>query len=356
MTGMPKFKTTSSGHPDEFTTIFPPDLPWLAKRNKEEIVLPDLPVVDPHHHLWDRTGYRYSIDEFTEDMASGHNIVASVHVEVMTSYRTEGPKELRPIGETEFVKQLADEYMSRYPENRLARGIVGFADLGLGAAVEEILEQHQAAADGRFRGVRYCTGWDSSPLIHNTSVGRRPGILGDPSVRDGAKKLASLGLSLDVWLFQSQLRDVVSLADDLPDLTIVLNHCGGPLGTGPYAETRYAPLDSWRHGIRAIAERPNVVCKLGGLLARGAAFDYVHATMPPTSRELAQSWSPWIKECIEAFGADRCMFESNFPVDKMGTSYSTLWNALKLIAHGASYGEMTSLFSGTANTTYRLGL
>ncbi len=299
--------------------------------------------------MWDLPGNRYLVADVNADMAEGHNVVGTVYVECGAAYRTSGPPHLRPVGETERVVEL-----TAGAQGPVAVGIVGFADLDRGTAVGETLEVHLAAGQGRFRGIRFGTGWDESPMIENTQSARRPGMLGETRIRDGARTLARLDLVLDVWVFHTQLAEVAALADAVPDLRIVLDHCGGPLGYGPYAMNRAEHFTHWRQGLMEVARRPNVVCKLGGLLARGAAYDYRHAPTPPTSIELETVWRPWVETCVEAFGPTRCMFESNFPVDKMGTTYATLWNAFKRLAQGASTDERRWMFAETARHTYHL--
>ena len=345
------FRTSATGRPTEFGTIFAPVDDWLAQQRPEDVVDRDLPIVDAHHHLWDHP-YRYGLAEYRDDLQSGHNIVATVYVDCGTAYRPTGPESLRPIGETEYIARRTASTAPGQPE--IAAAIVGFADLELGAAVAPVLTGHLAAGAGRFRGVRFSTGWDDSAEIANTQAAKRPNMLREKTIQQGARELGRLGLTLDAWLFHTQLADVAALADAVPELRIALNHCGGPLGYGPYATDRDSHFVRWRAALRDLAKRQTVVCKLGGLLARGAAFDYVHALHPPTSDELAHAWRPWFETCVEAFGAERCMFESNFPVEKMGTGYGVLWNAFKKLASSASPAERQAMFNGTAKDFYKL--
>ncbi|WP_326686174.1 amidohydrolase family protein [Streptomyces sp. NBC_01795] len=347
------FRSSSSGRPSEYGAIYQPDDAWLALTAPEVVQEPELVIVDAHHHLWERP-YPYRPQDFTADLASSHRVAATVYVECAVGYRTTGPEALRPVGETEHVAKVARDIQAQEHAPQVASGIIGFADLGLGEAVEEVLESHIDAGEGRFRGIRFGTGRDDSPVIENTQSAKRPNMLAERQIRAGARELEKLDLSLDVWLFHTQLSEVAELADDLPGLRIVLDHCGGPLGYGPYATNKEEHFARWREGLLEVALRPNVVCKLGGLLARGAAFDYLNAPVPPASGELARTWAPWLETCVEAFGADRCMFESNFPVEKMGTSYTTLWNAFKAVVSSASDDEKRWLFSETARRTYRL--
>lgn len=345
------FRTSATGRPTEFGTIFAPNQDWLDSAPPEPVLDPDLDIVDSHHHLW-QAPYRYDGADLLGDLAGGHAVRATVFVECGYGYRTEGPTALGPVGETERV--VATTRAASRSGVAIAAGIVGYADLTLGARVAEVLDQQIAAGAGRFRGVRFSTGWDASPTVENTQAAKRPRMLREPQVRAALAELERRELSFDAWLFHPQLGEVAEIADAFPHLAIVLNHCGGPLGYGPYASEQARNFQAWRLALGDLAHRPNVYCKLGGLLARGAAFDYIGAPTPPTSAELARIWEPWINECIEVFGADRCMFESNFPVEKMGVPYATLWNAFKIVTRAATRGERSQLFAGTARRFYRL--
>jgi predicted TIM-barrel fold metal-dependent hydrolase len=344
-----------SERPTQFGRIHPPDEAWLARRPPDPILEPELPIIDTHHHLWDRGGHRYFLPDFLADAATGHKLVASVFVECHSMYRADGPEDLRPVGETEFVAgQAAMSASGRYGPARVAAGIVGFADLTLGDRVEPVLEAHLRAGGGRFRGVRHSAAWDASDVIGNSAVADGPHLYRRSDFRAGLKVLTRLGLSLDAWVFHPQLADVVDLARAFPDTTIVLGHVGGVLGYGPYAGTPKEVRAAWEARITELARCPNVVVKLGGMMMRLAAYDYRTQPAPPTSAELAALWRPYVETCIERFGANRCTFESNFPVDKMGIGWAGLWNALKRIAGGASAAEKEAMFSGTARRVYRL--
>ena len=341
--------------PARFGRITAPDLAWLATAPSEPVLEPDLPIVDTHHHLWDRNGHRYGLHEFLDDAGTGHNLVQSVFMECDAMYRADGPAEMRPVGETEFVAGIAAMSASgQYGPARVAAGIVGFADLTLGDRVEPVLEAHRRAAGGRFRGVRHAAAWDASEIIGNSRVAGGPGLMARADFRAGLKRLAALGLSLDAWAFHPQLGEVVDLAHAVPQATIVVGHCGGPLGYGPYAGKRDEVFAAWKPRIAELAACPNVTMKLGGMMMRLAAYDYGAAPAPPSSAELAAHWRPYIETCIEHFGPARCTFESNFPVEKMGIGYAALWTALKRIAADASADEKKDLFSGTARRAYRL--
>jgi L-fuconolactonase len=346
---------SESKRPTQFGRIYAPDEAWLAKQPPEAILEPDLPIIDTHHHLWERPDHRYLLHEFLADVRTGHNVVATVFLECHSMYRAKGPEEMRPVGETEFVAGIAAMSDSgAYGPTRVAAGIVGFADLTLGDRVEPVLEALIRAGGGRFRGVRHSAAWDASEVIGNSRTAAGPHLLRQADFRSGLARLTALGLSLDAWAFHPQLADVVELARAFPGANIVMGHVGAPLGYGPYAGKREEVFASWKAGVTELARCPNVVMKLGGMMMRLAAYDYRTQPAPPTSAELASLWGPYIETCIELFGPSRCMFESNFPVDKMGIGWAALWNALKRIAAGASADEKRALFAGTARRAYRL--
>jgi len=341
--------------PTQYGRIHAPDEAWLATAPPEPILEPELPIVDTHHHLWQRPDHRYLLDELLADLRTGHNVVATVFLECHSMYRAGGPVEMRPVGETEFVAGIAAMSDSGlYGPTRVAAGIVGFADLTLGDRVEPVLQAHIRAGGGRFRGVRHSAAWDASPVIGNSAGATGPHDMKRPDFRAGLARLTALGLSLDAWVFHPQLADAVDLARAFPNANIIVGHVGGPLGYGPYTGKRDEVFATWKAGITELAGCPNVTMKLGGMMMRLAAFDYGAAPAPPSSAQLADYWRPYIEPCIERFGARRCMFESNFPVDKMGIGYGSLWNALKRLAAGASAEEKLALFSDTARRAYRV--
>jgi L-fuconolactonase len=325
---------------------------WLALR-REEILEPALPIIDPHHHLWlERNGLPYLRQDMLADLAGGHNIRATVFVECKSCYRTDGDEAMRPVGEVEFV--VAETGTSAESAPGIGAGIVGYCDLRIGTAAERVLEAQIAAGAGRFRGIRNTSAWHPDPAARGSSVLPEPGMLLDPKFREGFAKLAPLGLSFDAWMFHTQLAELCDLADAFPDTTIILNHIGGPLGIGPYAERRAHVFAEWRAGMQRLARYANINVKLGGLGMRLFGFDVHEGEMPVSSQELAAAWGPYLETCIAAFGAERCMFESNFPVDKGSCSYALLWNAFKRMTAGYSTGERASLFSRTAARVYRL--
>jgi L-fuconolactonase len=327
---------------------------WLARRT-EDIIEPDLPIIDPHHHLWDRPGYRYLFPELLADVGSGHNIRATMFEQARSMYRADGPDEFKSLGETQFVSGVAAMSAAGiYGSTRCITGIVAYVDLRLGSRAKGLLERHIAVSDSRVRGIRNGSTWSDDPTLKAFTAGTPQGLLLDKSFREGFAALAALGLTFDAWMFQTQLGDLVDLARAFPQTTIVLNHVGGPIAIGPYAGKREEAFAAWRTGIQQVAGFPNTYVKLGGLGMKMIGFDFFEKTEPPSSQDLEKAWRPYIETCIAAFGPQRAMFESNFPVDKGTCSYQVLWNAFKRIAAGHSAEEKTALFSGAAKKAYRL--
>ncbi|GAB7549524.1 amidohydrolase family protein [Cupriavidus sp. 8B] len=324
---------------------------WLASAT-EPALEPELPIVDAHHHFYERPGWTYLLDDYMEDLRSGHNVRASVYMQALTRYRAAGPNALRPVGETEFVTVATAAPQAGEPE--VAQGIVGYADLRQGATVRDVLEAHIEAGCGRFRGVRHLTTWDADSSLANPLTAAPKGLLLDPHYRAGVSELGKLGLSYDAWLFFPQLPELFDLAKANPDITIIVNHCGGVVRIGQYSNMQAEVFERWSRDMRELARLPNVHVKLGGLGMRINGFDFEQGGRPPSSTELAEAWKPWMLTCIEAFGADRCMFESNFPVDKGSYPYSNGWNAFKRLTSQASPAERDALFRGTATAVYRL--
>jgi len=329
---------------------------WLAQTT-EDIIDPKRPIVDPHHHLWDRGGLRYMIEEMSDDIASGHNIVATVYVDCRSMYRASGPEAFRPVGEVEFANGVAAMAASGgYGPALICAGIVSHVNLLLGDGAKPVLEAEITAGQGRFRGIRHSSAYDADPDIAHMYATRPQGLLLDSTFRKGFACLAPLDLSFDAWLFHPQLSEFVDLARAFPDTRIVLDHCGGPVGLGRFAGRREQTFAVWKASILEAAKCPNVVVKLGGLAMRLLGFDFHERAMPPSSEEAAAAWRSYIETCIEAFGPARCMFESNFPPDKGQCSYQVIFNAFKRIAAQYSEAEKTALFSKTAADFYRLKL
>jgi L-fuconolactonase len=328
---------------------------WLDQW-QEDIIEPDLPIVDPHHHLWDVPDWdtRYLLDDLLTDLGSGHTIIATVFLQCRSMHKAGGPEALRPVGETELVNGIAAMSASgNYGPTEICAGIVGTADLRLGERVREVLEAHIRAGGGRFRGIRHAVAWDAS-LGASTTV--PPHLLTDPAYRDGFAQLAPLGLSYDAWLYHPQLPELTALAREHPETPIVLNHIGAPLGTGPYAGRRDEVFAAWSASLRELARCQNVHVKLGGMGMGRYGNGFHEQPAPPSSEALAAVMRPYVETCIELFGAARCMFESNFPVDKGAYPYAAYWNACKILARGASPTEKADLFRGTAARFYRLTL
>jgi predicted TIM-barrel fold metal-dependent hydrolase len=320
-----------------------------------EAIDADLPIVDCHHHLWHPHDPRYFADAFHADIeASGHRIEATVYIECSAMLRRDGPIELRTVGEAEFVAGMAAMSASgQYGPTRLCAGFVGAADLTLGAALEPVLDALDAASGGRLRGIRGSTIWDADPSVNSgTRPFGPPGQLRDPRFQAGIACLARRGLVYDAWQYYPQLPDVCAAADALPQATLVINHCAGLLAVGPYATVDN--FQRWKQLITEAARRPNLLMKLGGLAGRRNGFGYERLAQPPNLDRVVADWRPYIEHCIEAFGAERCMFESNFAVDKVAGDYRQIWNVFKTIAAHASAAEKAALFHDTAARTYRL--
>jgi predicted TIM-barrel fold metal-dependent hydrolase len=331
-----------------------PDPAWLALR-REEIIEPGLEIVDPHHHLWDRPGHRFLLSELLADANSGHNITQTVFIECGSMYRADGPVEMKPVGETEFVNGTAAMSASgQYGPTRLCRGIVGHADLRLGDGVARVLEAQITAGDGRFRGIRHSVTWDTSDVLAKARTNPPKGQMFDSTWRAGFARLAPLNLTFEAWLYHPQLLDLADLARAFPQTTIILNHVGGPVGIGPYKDKKAETFAQWKAGITEVGKSQNVVVKLGGLGMRFGMFDFHAREKPPSSTDLETAYRPYIETCIATFGTDRSMFESNFPPDEASSSYPILWNAFKRLAAGYSASERAMLFSGTAKRVYRL--
>ncbi len=333
----------------------PPSDPQWQALHSEPALEPELDIIDAHHHLFDRPQWPYRLEDLLGDFGQGHSVRASVYVQCGEHYLAEGPPQLRPVGETRFVDEAARRSLhASEGAVHACAAIVAFADLGLGAAVDEVLEAHLQAAPTRFRGIRHGLSTDPDPAYARSGPRPRPGLMADPAFREGFGRLAPHGLSFDAWLYHPQIPELVELARAFPDTTIVLDHVGGPLGLGGYAGRRDEVFAQWRDSIATLARCPNVVVKLGGLGMRLTGFGFEEAESPPDSATLAAAWKPWIETCIEAFGVERAMFESNFPVDGCSSGYGVLWNAFKRITAGASADEKAALYRLTACQVYRI--
>ena len=332
------------------------DNDWLAL-TQEPTLEPELPICDTHHHFWDLRPQsipyqRYLIHELNADIYSGHNVRSTVFVEANSMYRPDGPVESRPVGEVEFVQGLAAASASGiYGPSRAAAAIIGHADLKLAGKVEPVLEALQAASPNRFRGIRHNVTWSPDPALANREA---EGILTNSEFREGAKVLARMGLSMDTMLSFPQLPELAELATAVPELTIVLNHIGGGNRVGIYANRDGDVVPAWRSGIAAVAACPNIMVKLGGMGMPRWGFGWHAREVPIGSKELAEAMAPWMTYCIEQFGPERCMFESNFPPDKVSYSYNVMYNAFKRLSKGYSDSERAAMFHGTAARAYRI--
>lgn len=341
----------------------------------EEVLEPDLPIIDPHHHLWDlapllphmpaathpfgtitRQTPRYLFDElFADCRGAGHNVVGTVFLQCNAFYRAGAPTALKPVGEVEFVNGVAARSASGlYGEFRACAAIVGHADLTLGAAVGDVLDAEIVAGNGRFRGIRHSSAHDADPAVLGPLAHAPPGLLGDARFREGFAELGRRGLTFDAWVLEPQIAEVAALARAFPTQPIVLDHVGTPLGLGSYAGTQKDRFAIWAGAIRDLASCPNVMVKLGGLAMPFCALPGLGPDERPSSQVLADLWRPYVETCVEAFGAGRAMFESNFPVDRWGADYATLWNAFKRLAAGASAAEKRDLFAASAARFYRI--
>ena len=310
----------------------------------------------PFEHISYRKGH-YLLDQLLEDTGSGHNIVATVYLECRSMYRVEGPAEMKCVGETEFVNGVAAMAASGlYGKTLACAGIVSTAELLQGAEVGRVLDAHIAAGGARFKGIRRSNSYDADAGVLGPLNRNPPGVMMERKFREGFAELGKRGLSFDAWMMEPQLPELVDLARQFSGTPIVLDHVGTPLGLASYAGKLPERFGVWRENIRALAQCENVHVKLGGLAMPFCNFPSMLSEMRAPSEQLAKEWGPYIETSIEAFGAKRAMFESNFPVDEVSCDYPTLWNALKRVASGASADEKRELFFGTANRFYRLGL
>lgn len=334
-----------------------PDLKFLAKAEVEDVIDPDLPIIDPHMHLWHLFADQpYLVPDFAADIAaSGHNVVGSVYVECSAFFRAMGPEHLKCVGETEHaVGQAALAASGKYTDAKVADVIVGFADLRLGERVSETLEAHVEAANGRFRGIRQRAKWDADPRVGGKWSEDKPHLYLDEAFNAGFRKLVELGLSFDASIYHPQLPDVTALARAHPDASIVIIHSASPVGHSSYAGREEENYATWHRTMAELATCPNVSVKMGGILMNVANWDFSKAERPLNSVELADLWRPWIEPCIELFGPERCMVSSNFPVEKAGFPFRTVWNMFKHLTAGYSTDERKLLFSDTARRVYRM--
>ena len=328
---------------------------WLAQV-KEEIINPELPIIDPHHHLWNgdnqlASSFPYLIDSLSEDTNSGHNIVGTIFMECAQGYYQEGEDKYKPIGETEYVmKVIKDSKKTSNSANII--GIISFADLMLGSEVKDVLNQHILIGEGLFKGIRHAAGWDQSNEIHNSHSNPIKNIYYDPSFRKGAEELIKLNLTFDAWHYHNQISDLSIFAKDYPELTIIHDHFGGPLGVGPYQGKKQEIFKKWKDDISQLSENKNVHSKLGGLAMPVNGWNFHKQDKPATSDQIIEMHYDYYLHTIECFGVDRCMFESNFPVDRRSISYHVLWNAFKKMVSNYSNEDKNKLFFQNAKDIY----
>jgi len=331
---------------------------WLAQV-QEDAIEPELPICDPHHHLWGKRDGTvepvYLLDELTADLGSGHNIVSTVFIEAKAMYRADGPEELRPVGEIEFINGLAAAAASgAYGKTKACAAIIGATPLTRGKAAGDVLDAMIAAAPNRFRGIRDSAAWDADPVVRGTRA-RPSDLLTNPAYIDGVREIARRGLIFEAWCFHPQIPQLTALARAVPEVTIILDHIGGVIGVGDaYAGKRAAVMEDWKRAMKDLAACPNVAVKLGGIGMEVAGWGWHERPKPPTSDEIAEAARPYYSFVIDNFGPDRALFESNFPVEKKAVSYSVLWNAFKKVARDYSAAEKAKLFHDNAARLYRL--
>jgi L-fuconolactonase len=324
---------------------------WLDQVH-EDIVDPDREIVDPHHHLWPNPEIHYDLGHLLKDTGSGHNIVQTMFMECRAAYRQDGPEAFRPVGETEFVAKAAARSAELDGQATIA-GIISHADL-TGDQLDEVIDAHEDAANGLFRGIRHSGGCDPHPEALSIPGRARPGLYAEERFRAGVHRLGERGLTFDTWMFHHQIPDYCALAEAVPGTTMIFDHFGMPIGVGPYADKKEEIFAKWKDDVAALSECPNVYAKLGGLAMPDMGYGWNLRDKPASSDELVEAQSRWYDHAIQCFGPERCMFESNFPVDRQSISYRTLWNALKKIAAKYSDAEQDLMFSGVARKIYRL--
>jgi L-fuconolactonase len=333
------------------------DEEWLGPA-REPILAPDIPITDPHHHLMSWP-FQYEIGETVADLATGHKVAATIHVEAHGHYRSGGPEHLRPVGETEYLVEAARQVAGIACSTKVCAGIVGHVDLRRGAGVDEVLEAHIEAGQDRFRGIRVNLYWNMSRDNSPWTPSSVSSLLEQPWIRDALACLPRHELSCDLVAFHSNLPDVARTAQAFEGTTFIVNHLGAPMTPDPHPDEE-ALAGVWRGHIDELARRPNVRMKLGGwlnpMLSRSMVSVSALRGLPssPSSTQIADVLRPYVEYCVERFGAARCMFESNFPVDKNFTRYATLWNAFKRLAGKYSRDEQHALLGGTAAKTYRI--
>ena len=337
------------------------EIPGWIDRIQEEIIEPDLPIIDPHHHLWhgprqeekENNPYRYLLEDLWNDTGSGHNIKKTVFIDCGQEYYKQGPDSFKPVGETEFVVEIAKQAQQDPNKSQIA-GIIGHVDMMLGDSSREVLEAHNEKGEGLFRGIRHSGGWDADEAVKNAHSEPTEQIYLEDKFQRGLEQLMDLNMVFDTWHYHNQISDLTILSKALPSLKIVHDHFGGPLGIGPYEGQQDKIFGKWKDDISELSECPNVYSKLGGLAMPVNGWNWHKKDFPATSNELVEAHKEYYFHTISSFGVERCMFESNFPVDKQSISYHVLWNAFKKIAANFSDEDKSFLFYKTAKYFYNL--
>lgn len=331
---------------------------WHSASVPEQAQEPHLPVVDAHHHLYGQAGQAryYRMQDLTADLSGGHSVIGTVYVEgYQSGWRCEGPQALQPVGEVDMIIEATRDVLPRpHSPCQIAAGIVAHADLCLGDAAADVIEALRTAAQGRLRGIRFQTAWDGGSVGATLSHMPARDVMAQAPFRRGVACVQAAGLCLDTWVYHHQLRDLLDLVDAFPDLCVVIDHMGGLIGVAEHRRQHAAAFAGWVRDLRALARRPQTRMKVGGLGMPVFGFGFEHGPRPATSVELACAWQPYVDACIEIFGPQRLLFETNFPVDRQSASYTAVWNAYKRMTRHLSDGERRDMFYRTACTTYRL--
>lgn len=290
----------------------------------------------------------YLTQDYVADLADVAEVVGLVHVEA--GWVVKEPT--GPVDETRWVDGLA-------PVGNVGMlGIVANADLTLGERVEDVLVAHLEAST-RVRGIRDLLAWHPSREIMNTTDDPERSRQAD--FRRGFEMFSKYGLNFETSIFSTQLTEMVELARTFPEQPILVCHMatpvavGGPIGeVGRTADERARIRGEWAEGIARLAECANVWMKLSGLLMPICGFGFERRSARPSVDELVATVGPFIDHVIDAFGPERCMFGSNFPVDKPSAPLPTLLQAYRLIVEGLPDEAQNRLFVGTAQEFYRL--
>ena len=323
---------------------------WL-NQVKEEIVEPDIRIIDPHHHLWDFPTSTYLVKELQADTSSGHKVEKTIYMECGVGYYEEGPEHLRSVGETESVSSHAEE--SKVTGGSPIAGIVSRADLRTGDLLDEVLDAHLEVSNGLFRGIRHAGASAEYPdeLLIPGAAPRD--LFQDENFINGVKLLGRRGFTYDTWHYHYQNKDFIDLVSKVSDTQIILDHFGTPLGVGPYASQKEEIYQEWKKDMKELSMLDNVVMKIGGLAMPDNGFGWDKRSKPATSDEFVEAQRRYYLHVIDCFGPERCMMESNFPVDRRSISYHVLYNGLKKIVSDFSEDEKDQMFYRTAETIYK---